>query len=447
MGMSFKVAPGVRIRASSRGISAGVGPRAARVHVGSGGVGVSSGVGPFSAYSHLGGGKRSSAGGAAARSYRGPTKASIAAYERELRTAEREADIEKVAAAEKALVSVHGQTFPTAKRIELPPPEEVDPEPIRADLERAAGIPALVAAVGGGETQPVAAAPRPVDRYELMREHRRRARGGVPLWRLGERIEAAREADEEAERAAVVETERRLEEQRSEQARLDDLWARLGQAREKVANELTLAVAAEKARREAERRDGQVELDRGWERLRSNEPEVTLAALEQAFADNNAPAAPIDCDGDRTTVVMEFLTPEAIVPERKPARTPTGKRTLKKRTKTEINELYLRALGSNVLATVKETLAVAPGTDVVQMLVIRREAGSEQPMAIYVGEFARSEFGSASGGRDPARALELAGEAILTVKGRTGAVAPIDVSDRADLRNVLEQVASGLATS
>jgi hypothetical protein len=35
-GLSFKVAPGVRIRASSRGIRTSVGPRAARVHIGAG---------------------------------------------------------------------------------------------------------------------------------------------------------------------------------------------------------------------------------------------------------------------------------------------------------------------------------------------------------------------------------------------------------------------------
>ena len=187
MGMSFKVAPGVRIRASSRGISAGVGPRAARVHIGSRGVGVSSGVGPFSTYSHLGGGgRRSSAGTAPRATYRGPTKASVAAYERELRAAEREADIEKVAAMEKALVSVHAQSFPKATRIELPAAEPVDPSSIKVELEKAAGIPELVASTGGGEVPPVAAEPEAVDRYELMREQRKQRRAGIPVWRVRE---------------------------------------------------------------------------------------------------------------------------------------------------------------------------------------------------------------------------------------------------------------------
>ncbi len=443
--MSFKIAPGVRIRASGRGISAGVGPRAARVHAGTRGVGISSGVGPFSTYSHLGGGRTS--GGSSRSTYRGPTKASVAAHERDLRAAERQADVEKVAAIEKALVSVHAQSFPKAARVELPPADEVDSAPIRAELEEKAGIPELITATGGGEDPPVAASPEPVDRYSLMREHRRRRRAGIPIWRVRDRIEVMRTADAEAEEAALVEEGRRAEVQRAEQARLDQLWARLRQARDRIDDELVLAVAAEKERREAERQAEQARLDEEWEHLCRNEPDVAIAALESAFADNEAPAAPIDCEGERTTVVMEFQSPEAIVPERKPARTPTGKPTLKKRTKTEINRLYLEALGSNVLATVKEAFAVAPGTQVVQLLVIRREVDGKHAgelAAIYLGEFDRAHYEGASSSRDPAEALTRAPEAVLELKGRAGQVAPIDLSDEDGLATVLDQVADGL---
>lgn len=57
MGFNFKIAPGVKIRASSRGLSASVGPRAARVHFGAGGTGVSTGVGPVSLCQSVGGGR------------------------------------------------------------------------------------------------------------------------------------------------------------------------------------------------------------------------------------------------------------------------------------------------------------------------------------------------------------------------------------------------------
>lgn len=449
MRKTFKVAPGVSIRASSRGISAGVGPRAARVHVGPRGVGVSSGVGPLSAYSHLGGSGSGggSSGGARRASYGGATKASIAAREREAKAAAREADIDRVAALEKALISVHSASFPDAERVTLPPPDEVDPQPIEAELAAAAGIPQLVAATGGGDAPPVAADPEPVDRYELMREHRRRARASIPIWSVRDRIAAARSADAGAETAAEAEAKRRTEEQRHEQARLDDLWSQLQEARSRVGDEVVLAVEAEKKRRAAERTSEQAVLDDEWEKLNANDPSVTLPVLEEAFADNEAPAAAVDCDGNRTTVVMQFVPPEAIVPERKPARTPTGKRTLKKRTKTEINALYLEALGSNVLATVKETFAVAPGTEVVQMLVVRHETDKKHAgelAAIYVGEFDRTGYAGASGARKAGRALEVAAESALNLKGKTEAVSPIDIAGEEDLASLLAEVESAL---
>lgn len=449
MRKSFKVAPGVRIRASSRGISAGIGPRAARVHVGTRGVGVSSGVGPLSTYSRLsgGGGGRGSGGGARRASYGGATKASIAAREREAKAAAREADIDSVAALEKALTSVHGASFPEAKPITLPPPDEVDPQPIETERAAAAGLPKLVAATGGGEAPPVAADPEPVDRYELMREHRKRARAGIPFWNVRDQISAARSADAESEAAAEAEAKHRAEEQQGEQQRLDDLWSQLQAVRSRIADEVVLAVDAEKKRRAEERASEQTVLDNEWQKLNANDPSVTLSVLEDAFADNEAPAAAIDCEGDRTTVVMQFVPPEAIVPERKPARTPTGKRTLKKRTKTEINALYLEALGSNVLATIKETFAVAPGTEIIQMLVVRRETDKEragQLAAIYIGEFDRASFAGASGGRDPGRALELAVESVLNLRGKTEVVSPIDLADDEDLRSVLAEVEIGL---
>jgi hypothetical protein len=392
-------------------------------------------------WTQLGGGKRSSYGGA--------TKASIAAREREAKAAAREADIERVASLEKALTSVHSASFPEAARAILPPVDEVDTEPLREQLEAAAGIPALREATGGGEMAPVAPEPEPVDRYELMRSHRKRARAGIPFWRIRDQIDAARTADVQAEDTAARETAQRVEAQRQQQAELDRLWQELATARARVADELVLEAAAEKERRVSARAAEQEQLDAEWERLKANDLDVTLPLLEQAFADNEAPAAAIDCDGNRTTVVMQFVTPEAIIPERKPARTPTGKPTLRKRTKTEINALYLQALGSNVLATVKETFAVAPGTDIVQMLVIRRETDKKHAgelAAIYIGEFDRSTFAAASGSRDPARALETADEPHLNLKGKTEAVSPIDLANREDLTSVLDQIEQGLGT-
>jgi hypothetical protein len=67
-GVGFRVAPGVRLRASRRGPRMSLGPRMARVHVGSGRAAVSSGSGPVTLWSTLSGGGHTSASGGGAGS-------------------------------------------------------------------------------------------------------------------------------------------------------------------------------------------------------------------------------------------------------------------------------------------------------------------------------------------------------------------------------------------
>lgn len=54
MGMYLRIAPGVKVRLTRRGVRWGLGPRMARLHVGAGGAGVSTGAGPFSYYKPVG---------------------------------------------------------------------------------------------------------------------------------------------------------------------------------------------------------------------------------------------------------------------------------------------------------------------------------------------------------------------------------------------------------
>jgi len=53
MGIYLRLLPGVKVRVTRRGVRWGLGPRAARLHVGRGGPGVSAGAGPFSLYRSL----------------------------------------------------------------------------------------------------------------------------------------------------------------------------------------------------------------------------------------------------------------------------------------------------------------------------------------------------------------------------------------------------------
>src|SRR5262245_25748550 len=118
MGLGIRLMPGVRVSVSSRGVRTSLGPRAARVHVGGGRTGFSTGAGPFTYYTSAGGGRR--------RTSRAP---SMAAYERQLRAAERQAELEHWVAVNQqlgALASVHREQFPPAQRPTAPPPAPVD---------------------------------------------------------------------------------------------------------------------------------------------------------------------------------------------------------------------------------------------------------------------------------------------------------------------------------
>jgi hypothetical protein len=88
MGFSVKLAPGVRVRVSSRGVRAGIGPRVARVHVGTGRTGLSSGLGPFSVYGAVGGKRRRKSGG---RSSGRPSGAALERQAAAVRRAQAEA--------------------------------------------------------------------------------------------------------------------------------------------------------------------------------------------------------------------------------------------------------------------------------------------------------------------------------------------------------------------
>jgi hypothetical protein len=149
MGCWFKVAPGVRIRASSRGIRTSVGPRAARVHFGSGRTGFSSGAGPVSFYTSLGGGRRS--GGRS-----GGRPPSMASYQRQLAAAQKAEEAQRLAAALQEILNVHRTEFPPASPPVAPPPSLPDARTVHRRHERdaLAGIGLLQRAARAEAKQP-----------------------------------------------------------------------------------------------------------------------------------------------------------------------------------------------------------------------------------------------------------------------------------------------------
>jgi hypothetical protein len=180
MGFSFKLAPGVRIRASSRGLRTSIGPRAARLYIGGGRTGVSTGVGPFSLYSNLGSGRRS-------RRSSAPTKTTIAARQRQLAQAAKAAEAQQLIAAFQAILALH----------------KVEPEPVEP---------------------PVAPNQAPVNEPEIYRRHRKDATAGMSIFRRADRARAKTVAAAAAAAEIAEEHARACQERERVQGELDQRW-------------------------------------------------------------------------------------------------------------------------------------------------------------------------------------------------------------------------------
>ncbi|MFG1929952.1 DUF4236 domain-containing protein [Mycobacterium sp. NPDC048908] len=371
-GLSFKVAPGVRIRASSRGVRTSIGPRAARIHVGGGRTRVSSGFGPLTVSTVAGSGGRSSRSGRRQNSY---STVNLAALQRQAAAAERAEAIESVMRLEHSLLTLHLEDFAPATRPVLP-------EPAAPDLQA------------------------------LVDARKRQALEGVSVFDRAKRKEAQQWAENAGRHDADVQWE---------------------QVKRTHAEQQTL-------------------LAEQWNKLIAHDPEAVHLALEEAFEDNQSPAACLDVGKDISTdtgvrfaTVLILFGPVDLVPERRPALTPSGQPTLHKRTKTERNDFYVRALGSTVLATVKEGLAVAPSITELRIVVLRKDPQATTPSGyvewIYAARYPRAWTAALPWqSLDPAEVLLKAPQAKMLRKGAAGNIVGLLLDDEPGLSAIVDSV-------
>ncbi|MEW1951983.1 DUF4236 domain-containing protein [Terrabacter sp. NPDC080008] len=377
LGVSFRIAPGVRVRASSRGIRASVGPRAARAHVGAGRTRISTGAGPVTLSTTLGGsGRRRAPSGPSTRSRQSSAQSSwsstpssstpvartrqptVAQLQAQARAAERAQEVAGVAALENSLTTLHQAAFADSARQVLTPP----PAPGRAEIEA------------------------------VRRELYRTATTSVPLWRLAQR----RQAKEWAGQQAPVEAERR---------HTGDL----------------VGVQWE-----------QSQLDLHWQALCDHDQHTVIEAVDDAFADNASDSTCVDAGtvaetGARYVTAVVTYAGLELMPEHRADRTPGGKPTLRKRTKTDRNALYATSIASTVLATAKEALAVAVAATEARVLVVRPDGmGDVEP--VYAGTLRRDHLAHLDWATiDPLAVAMEAEDAQMSRKGSTREVVALAV--------------------
>ncbi|MDL5160192.1 hypothetical protein [Actinomycetospora termitidis] len=255
-------------------------------------------------------------------------------------------------------------------------------------------------------SRPVAPSPEPVDERSIRRRCEQEALRGVSVF-------ARRERRAAHERAAAI-------------------------AQQEIDHE-TLARAS--ARDQAQRG-----LDAEWRALTAHEPSAVHAALEEAFEDNQSPATCVDVDRDHrrrfATVVLLFGDVEQ-VPEKEPGTTPTGRPTIRKRSKTARNELYVRAMSSSVLATVKEGFAVAPSVDEFRVVVVAHGHGRAD--AVFTGSFERTAIERLPWRElDPEQTVMAAPGSSMRRQGQARAVAALDLAEDPELFAIMTALAPAL---
>ncbi len=196
--------------------------------------------------------------------------------------------------------------------------------------------------------------PSAPSRQVVAKELYRDAVAGVPFWKISER----RSARGEAERAAGREADRR---------------------------HTRILVAAQLE---------QLEIDRHWAALSEHDPAAVIEAVDSTFSDNASDSVCVDAATEfiggapvhYVTAVVQHAG-VTLIPEQRPDVTPGGKPTLRKRTKTDRNALYARAIAATVLATAKEALAAAPRATEVRILVVRRADGGGGLEPVLAGRY------------------------------------------------------------
>lgn len=165
----MKLAPGVRVRASSRGVRTSIGPRAARVHIGGGRTGISTGAGPVSLYTSIGG--------------RSPQTA----YQRQLAQQDRASRAQYLADAFLRILNLHRVDFPLAER----------------------------------PVAPESAAP---DTAAIYQHYGKQALAGIGLFKRADRAAAKRQAEARAEAETARQWAVLKDQQAQWQAELDRQW-------------------------------------------------------------------------------------------------------------------------------------------------------------------------------------------------------------------------------
>ncbi|MFF4262003.1 TerD family protein [Streptomyces virginiae] len=203
-------------------------------------------------------------------------------------------------------------------------------------------------------------------------------------------------------------------------------------------------LAAEQARLHGIHGALTAEAHQWWQSLVANDEATVCETVNYAFSDNPAAGCAVGVDGSVMSVVMRQHDIDSL-PDQTPGVTSSGRPTLKTLTKRDRVLWWLTAMGSNVIATLKEGFSVAPGITAIDLAVITRMPDTQRLGFAAYGRWTRQaiETGPWRQPEDALRFLDLGQDVACAVSttasgNLSSTIKPLDTSRLPGLQSLLD---------
>ncbi|XRQ05646.1 TerD family protein [Actinomadura welshii] len=183
-----------------------------------------------------------------------------------------------------------------------------------------------------------------------------------------------------------------------------------------------------------------------WRALNENNEDTVCEAVNTAFSDNPAAGSAVGLDGTVLSIVMRQPDLDGL-PTQAPGLTPAGRPTLKTMTKRDRLLWWLTSMGSNIVATLNEAFATAPGITAIDLAVLTRMPDTQRLGIVAYGRWTRQAVTSVPWRRpeDALRFLDIAEDVDCSVRTTASgnlstSVKPLDTAEIPGLEALLAQI-------
>ncbi|MFE2384553.1 TerD family protein [Streptomyces misionensis] len=215
-------------------------------------------------------------------------------------------------------------------------------------------------------------------------------------------------------------------------------------ARQRAEQDAPAYLAAETARLREIRHQLTDDAEHWWQALLANDEATVCEAVNTAFSDNPAAGCAVGVDGSVLSVVVRQQDLDSM-PGQTPGLTPAGRPTLKNLTKRDRVLWWLTSMGSNIVATLKEGFATAPGITAIDLAVLTRLPDTQRLGFVAYGRWTRQAIESTPW-REPEDALrfqdigqDVACSVTTTASGNlSSSIKPLETSRVPGLQDLLD---------